>query len=93
MFKSVRTLAAKYYSLSLPLGLKSTTVDGIKLENPKSAADALQQVIKTWLRQSNLVKGAKLPSWKTLCEAVDSSAGGEDPVLAKKIANNHPGSY
>ena len=85
------SLAAKYDSIGITLGLLSSESEIIGHEYVRDAKRALGQVIRTWLKQSYNVARFGLPSWRSLVEAVDSTAGGSHHALAKKIASKHKG--
>ena len=75
------------------LGLLSSTLDRIHKDNPHDSREALGQVIDTWLAQQYDTKRLGAPSWRKLVGAVASPAGGNDHLLAKKIAEDHPGKW
>ena len=85
------SLAAKYDSIGITLGLSSGELEAISRECVGDTRRALGQVIQTWLKQSYNVAKFGLPSWRSLAKAVDSSAGGGNHALAKRIACRHNG--
>ena len=85
------TLAARYESFGITLGLLSSELEAIRCECVGDTKRALGQVIRTWLKQSYDVDTFGPPSWRSVVKAVDSSAGGSNHALAKKIASKHKG--
>ena len=84
-------LAAKYYEIGITLGLSSNELEVIAHECVRDVKRALGRVIQTWLSQSYNVARFGLPSWRALVKAIDSSAGGSNHALAKRIASKHTG--
>ena len=93
MIQEISGLAARFFHLGMALGLKSSALEKIKSENPQSRDEALLAVIKKWLSRADIIrdKQSVIPSWKSLVIAVADSTGGGNPALAKRIADNHPG--
>ena len=85
---SIVKLAARFYSLGCALGLPASTLETIKSNNPGDSEKALEQVISTWLAQNF---NTEPPSWRTLVKAVAHPAGGNARLLAKEMAEDHPG--
>ena len=85
------TLAARYDSFGITLGLSSSELEAIGRECVGDTKRALGQVIRNWLKQSYNVGTFGPPSWQSVVKAVDSSAGGSNHALAKKIASKHKG--
>ena len=85
------TLAAKYESVGITLGLSSSELEVIGHDCVHDAKRALGRVIQTWLEQSYNVDRFDLPSWRSLVKVVDSHTGGDNHALAKKIASKHKG--
>ena len=56
----------KWHSIGFTLGIDATTLEVIKMENPR-IDDCLREMIKTWLRNCN-----PLPCWKHLSTALQS---------------------
>ena len=84
-------LAANFHCLGCALGLRVSTLKEIKTNNPSDVRKALGEVINTWLAQQYTTERFGEPSWRRLVSAVASPAGGNDHLLAKTIAEDHPG--
>ena len=61
----------------------------IKAQTPDFAV-ALNQIITNWLQRNYNTKKYGLPTWKMLVEAVRAPNGGNNAILADKIARLHP---
>ena len=85
------SVAANYRLFGGALGLAAPTLDRIFKDNPHDSREALGQVIDTWLAQGYDTDRYGMPSWRKLVNAVASPAGGNNHLLAKKIAEDHPG--
>ena len=84
-------VAARFYALGCALGLPTSTLNKFQYDNPRDSERALEQVINAWLAQQYNTERFGVPSWKRLVSAVALSAGGNNSLLAKKIAEDHPG--
>ena len=87
----IHGLAARLRQFGGALGLRASELDKIYDNFPRDSDKALDKVIDTWLAQCYNVERFGLPSWRALVKAVDSPAGGNNHLLAKKIATDHPG--
>ena len=88
--EAVMEVSAKYYKLGIVFGLPPSELDKIWQGFPHDMDQALIEVIKRWLKHSYKVDQHGPPSWRKLVEAVDSRVGGDNHLLAKKIASHHP---
>lgn len=89
VLSSVHTLRSRAYHLGICLGLSLDVIDAI--ESQKNDPDMLlSKILHTWLKMNYNTSKCGRPSWRLLCYAVDSSVGGADPALARKIAANNP---
>ena len=86
-------VAARFYSLGCALGLSVSTLNKIRNDNPHDSEIALVQVINAWLAQQFDTERFGAPSWRRLVNALAEPAGGNDHLLAKKIAEDHPGKW
>lgn len=86
----VMKLQASYYLLGIELGLPSENVDAIQSEFHQNVSHAFNKVVLAWLEHRYQVEKHGLPTWRRLVEAVDGLTGGNNSILAKKIAQNHP---
>jgi hypothetical protein len=84
-------VAARFYPLGGALGLSASTLNKIRNDSPHDSEIALVQVINTWLAQQFNTERFGAPSWRKLVCAVASPAGGNNHLLAKEIAEDHPG--
>ena len=84
-------LAARFYQFGGALGLRASELDKIHENFHRDADRAIGRVIDTWLAQRYTVERFGRPSWRALVKAVDSPAGGNNYLLAKKITTDHPG--
>ena len=89
--KATVSLASRFHSFGMVLGLKTSELDTIREDFPHNSDQSLSRVIDTWLKQRYDVSRHGHPSWKKLVEAVASEAGGKNPALAMKIADALPG--
>ena len=83
------SIKARYYQLGIALGLPPGELEAIQQTHSHNVAQALTQVLLTWLRQRYNVEKFGRPTWQRLREAVDSPAGGENHALAEKITEKH----
>ena len=89
--EALMSLAAKYRSVGMSLGLSADDLDAIHLKSLGVPKQALSEVISTWIKQEYNVSRFGHPSWRGVVRAVDLKAGGCDHLLAKKIASEHQG--
>ena len=86
VLKEVNDVAANWKGLGLELGLRPSTLETIGTTQPQYY---LMNTLTAWLRQNDNVKKYGLPSWTTLCKAVESPVGGNNRALAVRIAKKH----
>ena len=79
------TIKANYYQLGIELGLPPGELEAIQQARSQNIAQALTQVLLTWLRQLYDVERHGRPTWQRLVEAV----GGINHALAVGIASKH----
>ena len=87
--EEVTDLAAKWRSLGLALRLKASALNTICSKNHSNPTECLNDMLLEWLQQHYDIKKFDPPSWKLLCQAVSKSGGGDNPALARKIADGH----
>ena len=88
--EAVLDIAAKWKSLGLALGIRRAGLDTISAKHPNDPNECLTDVLHAWLQQQHCdAKKFCKPSWKLLCQAVHRSVGGNNPALARKIAEEH----
>ena len=88
---AVMSVAANCRLFGGALGLPAPTLSRIFKDNPGDSREALGQVVDTWLAQGYDTNRYGMPSWRKLVNAVASPAGGNNHLLARKIAEDHPG--
>ena len=91
--EAVLDMAAKWKSLGAALRIRSAEMDTISAENPNDPIECLRDVLKAWLQLRYDAKRFGQPSWRMLCQAVQKPAGGNNPALAMKIADQKHTSY
>ena len=74
----------RWYQLGVLLGLPVHTLDGYQ-ENYDELRDRLREMLQEWLKKGYTGE-YEVPSWQVLVDAVEHSAGGENPRLAAKLA-------
>ena len=83
------TIKANYYQLGIELCLPPGELQAVHQTFSQNIAQGFTEVLLMWLRQRYNVEMYGLPTWRRLVEAVDSPAGGNNPILAVAIANKH----
>ena len=91
--RAILKVASRFYSLGCALGLPASALNKIRNDNPHDSEIALVQVINTWLAQQFTTERFGAPSWRNLVNALAEPAGGNDSLLAKEVAEDHPGNY
>ena len=71
------------------LGLPPGELQAIQQTHSQNVAQALTQVLLTWLRQLYNIEKYGPPTWQRLVEAVGSPAGGNNHALAQHITERH----
>ena len=87
----MQDVASKFPLIGTALHLKHGDVTLIKKECPGDYRSGLEQVVVLWLSQNYNVTKFGVPTWRTVVQVVDKSAGGNNHALAKKIAAAHQG--
>ena len=82
--KELDEVEHRWYQLGVLLGLPVHTLDGYQ-ENYDELRDRLRVMLQEWLKKGNMGE-YEVPSWQVLVDAVEHSAGGENPRLAAKLA-------
>ena len=82
-------VASKWRPLGLALRLKVAELDTISSKNHTDPTECLRDMLLAWLQQRYDTKKFGPPSWRMLCQAIAKAAGGNNPALAKKIAEHH----
>ena len=84
VYQAVFSLADRWYTLCLFLGLPKSKIDAIK-RNHSGVEDRLSEGLSEWLRGNYDDKRYGLPSWKTLITCV----GSIDCALARRLVKKH----
>ena len=82
VLNGVHCLSANWRKIGLSLGVSYNTVDAIEGER-KKASDMLMDLLAVWLRRES--EGQPKPTWKKLCEAVNTI----DRTRAEVLAQEH----
>jgi len=83
-------ISAKWKALGLGLRLNYRIL--YTIENDRgSPTECMNEVVLAWLRREYNVERFGEPTWRTLVQVVAHPAAGDDPTLAQKIAEKHPG--
>ena len=90
MLDEVIDLAGRWTSMCTALRLKASAEDTIASQYFHNHGDCLKAVLRKWLRKEYDTEKHGLPTWRKLVEAVAKPAGGNNPDLAKEIAEKHP---
>ncbi len=73
-------VSVNWYSIGLQLGVDMSTLDKIRSQHRRDSDRCLTRVIAEWLKNS------KCCTWRKVVIAVSSRVGGDNPALARKIA-------
>ena len=85
---AVSSIGGRLNTFAIQLGLFPDTVEVVEKECA-AVSERLQKILSEWLRRNYDTKLHGLPSWRLLCTAVASEAGGRDMRLASEIADQH----
>ena len=87
----VMDVAAKWSFVGLALRLKAAELNAISLKNKYDPTECLKDMLLAWVQQHYDINEFGPPSWRLLCQAIFKEAGGNNPALARKIAEHHRG--
>ena len=87
--EEVISVAAKWRSLGLALRLKTAELDTISSKNHTNPTDCLNDMLLAWLQQRYDTKTFGPPCWRMLCQAISKQSAGNNPALARVIAEHH----
>ena len=87
--KALDPIKAKWESFATQLGILPHTTDDIKLKHHCVPTLCLKDVLNTWLKKGYNIQKHGHPSWRRVCEATASPAGGDNKRLAQEIAAKH----
>ena len=89
VMEAVLDIAARWKSLGAALRIKHAELETISSTHPNDPTECLRAVLYAWLLQCYDVRQLGEPSWRMLCQAVHKPVGGNNPRLARKIAEKH----
>lgn len=89
MRDAVAELAGLWWPFASVLGLSPSALREIDEANRGKPAQCLFDAIDRWIRQDYNHERYGPSSWRKLVIAVESSIGGQNAALAKKIAQSH----
>ena len=87
--KVLNPIKAKWDCFATQLGILPDTTDDIGRKNHYNSTLCLKDVLNTWLKGGYNIQKHGHQSWRRVCEATASSAGGENKRLAQEIAAQH----
>ena len=90
VMNEIMDMASKWKSLGLALRLRNADLDTISSKNHADPCNCLRDMLLAWLQQHYDTKRFGQPSWRLLSQAIYNRAGGDNPVLAETIAQQHP---
>ena len=93
VFDALFPVRAKWPMVCCSLGLCASLLDAIKMNHPGDVEGCLFEGLQRWVLKDYDTTKHGLPSWRNLVAAVDAPAGGCNPALALKIAEEHKGEY
>ena len=85
------SLAGRWPSICIALRLLPSIRETIARGCRDVPGDCLMEVLIKWLQRGYDTSRHGPPTWQMLVAAVANSAGGDNPCLAKQIAENHQG--
>ena len=91
VIEEVTDVTAKWISLGSTLRLKPAELTIISSKNHTDPTECLRDMLLTWLQQCYDINKFGPPSWRMLCQAIFKPVGGNNPALARKIAERHYG--
>ena len=89
VYEEVASLCADYYKLGVGLRLPPAELQTIRKSCGQDVMQAFTEILLAWLRQQYDVKKYGLPNWRMLVKVVNNPAFGNNPALAKRIADKH----
>ena len=89
VMEEVIEVASRWLFIGLALRLKSSELDTISSNNHDDPQKCLKDMLVTWLQQCYDTQKFGPPSWRMLCQAISKPAGGNNPALAREIAEHH----
>eukprot|EP00731_Ephydatia_muelleri_P033579 Em0032g41a len=87
--EEVMDVASKWKPLGLALRVKSSVLETIYSDHRNNTTECLRDMLLAWLQQRYDTKKFGPPCWRMLCQAIFTPVGGNNPALARKIAEHH----
>ena len=84
-------LTGRWRNVCLALKLLPSDATAIASSCHDRPEDCLTAVLEKWLKKCYNTRKHGPPSWQMLVAAVANSTGGDNPALAKRIAESHRG--
>ena len=91
VFDEVENLAGRWEGMCIHLGLPPSDIETIAIKHHHDSNDCLMGVLIKWLKMSYDTQEQGQPTWQMLIAAVANHSGGNNPALAKQIAEKHQG--
>ena len=82
----IQRLSAKWKELGIVLGISGDKLDAIA-GNHQNLTDRLANVLQQWIGQNYNTKTFGIPSWRTLCGAIQKVS---DNTFFEAVAAKHP---
>ena len=89
VLEEVGSLAARWHSMCLALGLKLSDAETIASTCRDNPEKCIKAMLEKWLKKCYNTQKHGPPTWQQLVGAVANNMGGNDPALAETIAKNH----
>ena len=87
--KVLNPIKAKWDCFATQLGILPDTTDDIGRKNHYDSTVCLKDVLNFWLKGGHNIQNHGHQSWRRVCEATASPAGGDNKRLAQEIAAQH----
>ena len=85
-------VAHKWQGIGEALRLPPPALDRIECDQ-QDCEGRLRKVVTKWLQQCYNTERFGVPSWKLLVDVVAHRRGGNNPALARQIADKHGGTF
>ena len=87
--KVLTPIEAKWDCFATQLGILPSKTDAIARKHGNDPTLCLKDVLYFWLKGEHNIQKHGKQSWRRVCEATASSAGGDNKRLAQEIAARH----
>ena len=84
----VKKVAAKWRDIGAALGISGHKLEEIASNHHHQAADCLSSVLQDWIGQNYSTQKFGMPSWRTLCKAIQQVS---DNKFFRDVARKHGG--